>query len=80
MRMFAVVLMFLLSMQCSVIAARSNVVWIVIEDASPHIGCYGESAIKTSAIDGLVAGSAPERPDSGWSFGCFAGTGSLFIL
>ena len=27
-----------------------NVVWIVIEDASPHIGCYGETAIKTPQI------------------------------
>jgi arylsulfatase A-like enzyme len=28
-----------------------NVVWIVIEDASPHIGCYGETLIKTPNID-----------------------------
>ena len=26
-----------------------NVVWIVIEDASPHIGCYGETLIKDTA-------------------------------
>lgn len=54
MRMLVVVLMFVLSTQCSVSAARPNVVWIVIEDASPHIGCYGESAIETPAIDGLA--------------------------
>ena len=28
-----------------------NIVWIVIEDASPHIGCYGETLIKTPNID-----------------------------
>ena len=28
-----------------------NIVWIVIEDASPHLGCYGESLIKTPNID-----------------------------
>ena len=34
--------------------ARPNIVWIVIEDASPHIGCYGETAIKTPAIDRMA--------------------------
>ena len=31
-----------------------NVVWIVIEDASPHIGCYGEKLIKTPHIDQMA--------------------------
>ena len=31
-----------------------NVVWIVIEDASPHIGCYGETIIKTPHIDRMA--------------------------
>ncbi len=31
-----------------------NVVWIVIEDASPHIGCYGETLIKTPHIDRMA--------------------------
>jgi arylsulfatase A-like enzyme len=31
-----------------------NVVWIVIEDASPHIGCYGEKLIKTPHIDRMA--------------------------
>ena len=31
-----------------------NVVWIVIEDASPHIGCYGETLIKTPNIDRMA--------------------------
>lgn len=30
-----------------------NIVWIVIEDASPHLGCYGETLIKTPNIDQL---------------------------
>ncbi|PHS12119.1 MAG: sulfatase [Blastopirellula sp.] len=31
-----------------------NVVWIVIEDASAHIGCYGETAIKTPVMDQMA--------------------------
>ena len=31
-----------------------NIVWIVIEDASPHIGCYGETAIKTPNMDQMA--------------------------
>ena len=31
-----------------------NIVWIVIEDASPHIGCYGETLIKTPNIDSMA--------------------------
>ena len=31
-----------------------NVVWIVIEDASPHVGCYGETLIKTPHIDRMA--------------------------
>ena len=33
---------------------RPNIIWIVIEDASPHIGCYGETAIKTPNIDQMA--------------------------
>ena len=36
-------------------ADRPNVLWIVVEDASPHIGCYGETAIKTPNLDALGA-------------------------
>ena len=36
-------------------AAQPNVLWIVVEDASPHIGCYGETAIKTPNLDALAA-------------------------
>ncbi len=31
-----------------------NIVWIVIEDASPHIGCYGETVIKTPNMDQMA--------------------------
>ena len=35
-------------------AVRPNIVWIVAEDASPHVGCYGEKAIATPHIDALA--------------------------
>jgi len=35
-------------------SAPSNVVWIVIEDASRHVGCYGETLIKTPNIDRMA--------------------------
>ena len=31
-----------------------NIVWIVIEDASPHVGCYGETLIETPHIDSMA--------------------------
>lgn len=34
---------------------RPNIMWILAEDASPHIACYGESAIKTPNLDKLAA-------------------------
>ena len=39
----------------SVIAQPLNIIWIVIEDASPHIGCYGETAIETPTLDQMAA-------------------------
>jgi len=36
-------------------AARLNIVWILGEDASPHLGCYGETLIKTPHLDQLAA-------------------------
>lgn len=35
-------------------AERPNIIWIVVEDASPHIGCYGETLIQTPHIDRLA--------------------------
>jgi len=31
-----------------------NILWIVVEDASAHIGCYGETAIATPHLDRLA--------------------------
>ena len=39
-------------------SAPVNVVWIVIEDASPHVGCYGETLIKTPHIDRIGGSGA----------------------
>ena len=33
---------------------KPNILWIFIEDASAHISCYGEEAIKTPTIDALA--------------------------
>ncbi|MEX0641379.1 MAG: sulfatase [Pirellulales bacterium] len=35
-------------------ADRPNIVWIIAEDASPHIGCYGETTIRTPHLDQLA--------------------------
>ena len=34
---------------------KPNILWIVVEDASPHIGCYGETTIDTPNINALAA-------------------------
>lgn len=33
---------------------RPNIVWIVCEDMSPHLGCYGEEVIQTPNLDALA--------------------------
>lgn len=35
-------------------ATRSNIVWIVVDDMSPHFGCYGGTRIDTPRIDRLA--------------------------
>ncbi len=35
-------------------AKPMNIIWIVIEDASAHISCYGETAIETQNIDRMA--------------------------
>lgn len=34
---------------------RPNILWIVGEDASPNLGCYGETTIRTPVLDGLAS-------------------------
>jgi arylsulfatase A-like enzyme len=36
-------------------AARPNIVWIIAEDASPHIGCFGGTTIRTPNLDRMAA-------------------------
>ena len=35
-------------------AKQPNIVWIVCEDMSPHLGCYGEKVAKTPNLDQLA--------------------------
>ncbi|MGB0582109.1 MAG: sulfatase family protein, partial [Limisphaerales bacterium] len=39
----------------AVSSSKPNILWILGEDASPHIGCYGETTIKTPNLDRLAA-------------------------
>lgn len=36
-------------------AERPNILWLVSEDTSPDIGCYGNLLVKTPNLDGLAA-------------------------
>lgn len=47
-------IVFLPALALPILAQSTNIVWIVIEDASPHIGCYGETAIETPHMDQLA--------------------------
>ena len=35
--------------------SRPNVLWIVLDDVSPHFSCYGERAIRTPHVDRLAS-------------------------
>ncbi len=35
--------------------AKPNILWLIVEDMSPHFGCYGEKAIQTPQVDRLAA-------------------------
>jgi arylsulfatase A-like enzyme len=52
---FAAVFALALSVANAASDKRPNILWIVIEDASCHIGPYGETAIDTPNIDALAA-------------------------
>jgi len=34
---------------------RPNIVWITVDDMSPHFSCYGETTIRTPHVDALAA-------------------------
>lgn len=42
-------------MICSVQAAEKNIIFIITDDESPTLGCYGDPIAKTPAIDALAA-------------------------
>lgn len=39
-------------------SARPNILWIISDDLSPDLGCYGETAVKTPHLDALAAEGA----------------------
>jgi N-sulfoglucosamine sulfohydrolase len=47
-------LLVLLTVLAMTAAERPNVVWIVSEDNSPGLGCYGEPLARTPVLDGLA--------------------------
>ena len=55
MRMFVVILMFLLSMQRSAIAARPNILFCISDDQSyAHTGANGDPVVQTPAFDRIA--------------------------
>ena len=40
---------------------RPNVLWILLEDASPRFGCYGDDLARSPNVD-RIAGDLPPRP------------------
>ncbi len=56
MRRFVFVFFVVCSVSNQVFATgQPNILWIVVEDASPHLSCYGETTIKTPNLDRLAA-------------------------
>ncbi|MCK5270917.1 MAG: sulfatase, partial [Sedimentisphaerales bacterium] len=39
-------------------AKQPNILWIMVEDMSPHLSCYGETTIKTPNLDRLASQGA----------------------
>ena len=55
-RPFWLLLLVMLLVPSAASADRPNILWIVGEDASPHLGSYGEMSIKTPHLDALSRG------------------------
>jgi len=51
---FLSILLWTISVYSSTNEEKPNVLWIIIEDASCHISCYGETAIQTPSLDKLA--------------------------
>ncbi len=45
----------LLFVTAALAADRPNILWLVIEDSSPHFGCYGDKTAVTPNVDALAA-------------------------
>ncbi|QDT33703.1 sulfatase-like hydrolase/transferase [Thalassoglobus polymorphus] len=55
MRRFVFVFFVVCSVSNQVFAnEQPNILWIVVEDASPHLSCYGETTIETPNLDRLA--------------------------
>ncbi|MDZ4698951.1 MAG: sulfatase-like hydrolase/transferase, partial [Rhodothermales bacterium] len=52
-RTFALVALLLLA--TPTLAQRPNIVWISVEDMSPHLGVYGDPVAQTPNLDRLAA-------------------------
>ena len=39
---------------CANAVDRPNILWLIVEDMSPHFSCYGETTIKTPYVDQLA--------------------------
>ena len=53
-RLFAIFLIFWSANLHAEDPERPNIVWIIAEDMSPDLGCYGNQVVKTPNIDGLA--------------------------
>jgi N-sulfoglucosamine sulfohydrolase len=40
---------------CATASAKPNILWIIGEDFSPELGCYGDQLVSTPNIDRLAA-------------------------
>ena len=51
----AAIASFLVVGSCLYANERTNILWFVVDDMSPHFSCYGEKLIETPAVDKLAA-------------------------
>jgi len=51
---FRAMIIVLLSVSLKANDSRPNILWIIAEDMSPDLGCYGNQVVTTRNIDGLA--------------------------